>query len=370
MLTKSKLGFGLMRLPHEGDAIKIEEVKTMVDAYLAAGLNYFDTAYVYEGSEEATKKALVERHPRESFTLADKLPGWKIHKQEDVERIFNESLTRCGVDYFDFYLLHSIEAGHIEIYEKYHCFEFLKRMKEEGKIRHMGFSFHDSPELLDEVLSRHPEVEFVQLQINYLDWENGVITSRRNYEVARKHGKQIIIMEPVKGGTLAQMTPENEALFKAKRPDDSIASWALRFAASLDGVMTVLSGMSDESQMKDNLKTFTHFEPLSAQEERVIEDVRKNMLSYPTIPCTSCHYCVEGCPMKINIPELFNAYNSKKLYGRSQKYQNHYNRFTEEGHGKAKACIACGQCERVCPQHLSIINLLKDVSELFDGKGN
>ena len=250
MLSNSKLGFGLMRLPKdENGKILQDKVTQMVDAFMKAGLTYFDTAYAYAGSEESMRKALVERYPRDAFTIADKLPAWKLKSKDDVERIFNESLKLCGVDYFDFYLLHSIEESHYPTYEKYHCFDFLTKMKKQGQIKYIGFSFHDSAEFLDKVLTEHPEVDFVQLQLNYLDWENGVIQSRKNYEVARKHNKPIVVMEPVKGGTLATFPEDIEKIYKDYTPEKSIASWALRYILSKEGIMTVLSGMSNEEQM-------------------------------------------------------------------------------------------------------------------------
>ena len=367
MLSSSKLGFGLMRLPKDGDGnILQEEVTRMVDAFMEAGFTYFDTAYAYAGSEEAMKKALVERYPRDSFTIADKLPAWKLTSEADVERIFNESLKRCGVEYFDFYLLHSVEESHLPTYERYHCSEFLKEMKRQGKIRHMGFSYHDNAVLLDQILTDHPELEFVQLQLNYLDWENGVIQSRKNYETARKHEKPIVVMEPVKGGTLASFPADIEKIYKDYAPDRSTASWALRYIASLEGVMTVLSGMSDEEQMRDNLDTFGHFQLMSQEEHKLVREVTAKVLSFPTIPCTGCRYCVPGCPMQIQIPDLFTAYNSAKTYGPSSRYTTYYKSHTRDGHGTASACVGCGQCESVCPQHLEIISLLKNVSEEFD----
>ena len=367
MLSNSKLGFGLMRLPKDKQGqIKLDEVQRMVDSYMERGFNYFDTAYVYEGSEEAIRQTLVEKYPRDVYTLADKLPAWKLTCQEDVERIFQESLNRTGVDYFDFYLLHSVEKSHYPTYEKYQCFDFIQEMKKQGKIKYMGFSFHDDADFLDKVLTEHPEIDFVQLQLNYLDWENGVIQSRRNYEVARKHHKPIIVMEPVKGGTLASFSDDIERIYKDYAPQKSIASWALRYVASLDGVMTILSGMSNAQQMNDNLDTMTHFEKINDKEARLIKQVTDQVLSYPTIPCTKCRYCTPGCPMHIQIPDLFTAYNSAKMYGENRRYQTYYKDHSTGDYQPAKACIACGQCESVCPQHLEIISLLKEVSEVFD----
>ena len=367
MLSNSKLGFGLMRLPKDKQGqIKLDEVQRMVDSYMERGFNYFDTAYVYEGSEEAIRQTLVEKYPRDVYTLADKLPAWKLACQEDVERIFQESLNRTGVDYFDFYLLHSVEKSHYPTYEKYQCFDFIQEMKKQGKIKYMGFSFHDDADFLDKVLTEHPEIDFVQLQLNYLDWENGVIQSRRNYEVARKHHKPIIVMEPIKGGTLASFSDDIERIYKDYTPQKSIASWAMRYVASLDGVMTILSGMSNAQQMNDNLDTMTHFEKINNEEAKLIKQVTDQVLSYPTIPCTKCRYCTPGCPMHIQIPDLFTAYNSAKMYGENRRYQTYYKDHSTGDYQPAKACIACGQCESVCPQHLEIISLLKEVSEVFD----
>lgn len=367
MLSNSKLGFGLMRLPKDEEGhIQQDQVIRMVDAFMKAGLTYFDTAYAYAGSESSMKKALVERYPRDSFTIADKLPAWKLKNEKDVPRIFNESLELCGVDYFDFYLLHSVEESHYPTYEKYHCFEFIDEMKKQGKIKYIVFSFHDSAEFLDKVLTEHPEVDFVQLQLNYLDWENGVIQSRKNYEIARKHHKPIVVMEPVKGGTLAHFPENIEKIYKDYAPEKSIASWALRYILSKEGIMTVLSGMSNEEQMNDNLSTITHFQKINNEEEKLIQKVVKKVLSYPTIPCTACRYCVPGCPMQIQIPDLFNAYNSAKTYGSNRRYDTYYKNHTQGEHGSASQCIACGQCEGVCPQHLEIISLLQKVSKEFD----
>lgn len=367
MLSNSKLGFGLMRLPKdENGNILQDQVTRMVDSFMKAGLTYFDTAYAYAGSEESMRKALVERYPRDTFTIADKLPAWKLKSGDDVERIFNESLKLCGVDYFDFYLLHSIEESHYPTYQKYHCFEFINEMKKQGKIKYIGFSFHDSAEFLDKVLTEHPEVDFVQLQLNYLDWENGVIQSRKNYEVARKHNKPIVVMEPVKGGTLATFPEDIEKIYKDYAPEKSIASWALRYILSKEGIMTVLSGMSNEEQMNDNLSTVTNFNKINEVEEKLIQEVTEKVLSYPTIPCTGCRYCVPGCPMKIQIPDLFTAYNSAKTYGSNRRYDTYYKNHTQDEHSLASQCIGCGQCEGVCPQHLDIISLLQKVSREFD----
>ncbi len=364
-----KLGFGMMRLPEKDGKIDMERVCTMVDAYLQAGLTYFDTAYVYHGgnSERAVKEALAKRHPRESFTVATKLPAWAMKEEADRDRIFEEQLDRCGLDYFDFYLLHSIEeGGNGDTYDRLNCWEWGVEKRAQGKIKHFGFSFHGSPEYLERLLDAHPEVEFVQIQLNYVDWENPVVCSGRLYEILHERNIPMVIMEPVKGGTLASLRPELEAKYKAVHPDRSIASWALRFAASLPGVMTVLSGMSTEEQVRDNLKTFTHFEPLTDEEKAVVEDVRRTMLSVPQIGCTACRYCTDGCPMQIAIPDVFRAINTMNLYHEEFRPKNFYRSTVAQGHGRAADCIACGQCEGVCPQHLPIIQLLKDASARLD----
>ena len=364
-----KLGFGLMRLPEKDRKVDITRVSDMVDAYMKAGMNYFDTAYVYHGgnSEKAIKEALVKRYPRESFMLATKLPAWCMKNEADRDRIFNEQCERCGVDYFDLYLLHSIEDGsNGDTYERLDCFNWGLQKKAEGKIRHFGFSFHGSPAYLIKILDAHPEIEFVQIQLNYADWKNPVVRSGELYEILHSRNIPMIIMEPVKGGTLASLTPELEAMYRAVRPEASIASWALRFVGSLPGVMTILSGMSTEEQMADNIGTFSHFEPLSAEEKELVKKVTAIMLNVPQIGCTSCRYCTPGCPMSISIPDVFRAVNTMSLYGDVFRPKNFYSGIVGQGHGRASDCIGCGQCESVCPQHLPIIDLLKDASAKLD----
>ena len=363
-----KLGFGLMRLPEENGVIDMDHVCRMVDAYMSAGMNYFDTAYVYHGgrSEVAAREAIVKRYPREDFMLATKLPAWEIRKVEDVDRIFEEQLERAGVSYFDFYLLHSIEDGsNYETYEKYDCFNWGMKKKEAGQIRHLGFSFHGSPKLLEEVLDKHPEIEFVQIQLNYADWNNPVVRSGQLYQILEKRGIPIIVMEPVKGGTLANVQTELKKMFEEVRPGASAASWALRYVGSLPGVMTILSGMSTIDQINDNIATFTDFEPLSDEEQKVVEKVREIMLNIPLIGCTSCRYCCDGCPMKISIPDVFSAVNTVRLYNEQFRPQMFYNGLVQSS-GRASSCVGCGQCEGVCPQHLPIIDLMKEASEMFD----
>lgn len=366
--TMPKLGFGLMRLPETDGKIDLEQVCRMADRYMEAGLNYFDTAYVYHGgtSESAAKEAIVKRYPRERFMLATKLPAWEIKEESDVERIFNEQLERAGVDYFDFYLLHSVEDGNnYDTYVKYDCFDWCMKKKAEGKIRHFGFSFHGSPELLETILDQHPEVEFVQIQYNYLDRTNPVVRSQQLYEILSGHGIPIIVMEPVRGGMLAGFGEEIEQKLKARQPEKSIASWALRFVASQPGVMTILSGMSSEEQMADNIETFTKFEPLAEDEMKLIDEITDEILAIPQIGCTACRYCCDGCPMQISIPDVFRTINTLRRYPNDWRSKNFYSGLIERS-GKASDCIGCGQCEGVCPQHLPIISLMKEAAEILE----
>ena len=363
-----KLGFGLMRLPENDGVIDLDQVCKMVDEYLDAGMNYFDTAYVYHGgnSEKIVKEAIVKRHKRETFTVATKLPAWELKTEADRDRVFNEQLERTGAEYFDYYLLHSIEDGNnYDTYVRLDCFNWGIQKKNEGKIKHFGFSYHGTPELLEEILDKHPEVEFVQIQLNYADWDNKLVHSGKLYDILVKRNIPMIIMEPVKGGTLANMTPDLEAIFKEARPNDSVASWALRFVGSLPGVVTILSGMSNFEQLEDNIKTFTNFEPLSDDEHEIINKVVKIMLDTPLIQCTSCRYCCDGCPAKIKIPDVFNAVNTLRKFPGDMRPVFFYNGLTADG-GKASTCYKCGQCEGVCPQHLPIIKYLEEAAEKFD----
>ncbi len=371
-----KLGFGMMRMPlidKTNDAdVDVEQVSKMVDMFLEIGFTYFDTAWMYNGfnSENVVKKALVERHSRESFTLATKLHAGFINTKEDRDKIFNEQLQKTGAGYFDYYLIHGIEAGMIRKYEDLDCFGWLLDKKKEGMVRHAGFSFHDTPELLDEILTNHPEMEFVQLQINYLDWESEWVQSRACYEVAVKHGKPVIVMEPVKGGTLANLPEDAKKLFKDCDPEMSIPSWAVRFAASLENVMVVLSGMSSLEQMDNNTSYMKEFKPLSDDEKDMCFKAAEIINNQIAIPCTACSYCTEGCPMKIAIPKYFSLYNENMREDMAQKgwtvnFTN-YGNLVNSGFGKASDCIACGQCEGVCPQHLPIIENLKKVAAHFE----
>ena len=363
--TKGKLGFGLMRLPKTNEAIDVPQVCEMVDHFLAAGFTYFDTAYVYDGSEVAAKAALVDRHPRASYTLATKLHVGKCANAEEARKELETSLARTGAGYFDYYLLHALMANNVDKYEEFGLWDFVRELKANGTIRHYGFSFHDSPELLDKLLTEHPDVDFVQLQINYADWENPEVQSRACYEVARKHGKQVVIMEPVKGGALANPPEQVKALFDAAKPGASYASWALRFAASLDGVLAVLSGMSNLEQVDDNLVTMSDFQPLNDAEQKVIQQAQHILGNSAAIACTACHYCTAGCPKKIAIPEIFAAANKQLANGQKAEAAAAYAVATAEG-GKASACIHCKQCERICPQHLPITDLLGRCAAMFE----
>lgn len=366
-----KLGFGLMRLPETDGRIDIDKVAQMADAYMASGFNYFDTAYVYHGgnSEKVVKEAIVKRFPRESFTIATKLPAWFLHSPEDRDKVFQEQLDRCGVDYFDFYLLHSLEDGNnYDTYEKYDCFNWGIKKRDEGRIRHFGFSFHGTPELLVQVLDKHPEIEFVQIQLNYADWDNKIVHSGELYEILRDRNIPMIIMEPAKGGKLACLDDECAEILKAIRPDKSLASWAFRYVGSLPGIATILSGMSTPEQMEDNINTFKDFEPLSEEELAAIDKVKEIMNRVELAGCTSCKYCVEGCPMGISIPDVISAVNTKRKFPGDMRPQFFYNGLVDR-YSHASDCIACGQCEGVCPQHLPIISLMQEAVEKFESEG-
>ena len=371
---KKKLGFGLMRLPLNDSSnaadVDIEKVSRMVDSFLEQGFTYFDTAWMYNGfaSESVVKKALVERHPRESFTLATKMHSGFFDSEESREQLFRTQLEKTGAGYFDYYLLHGIEGEMLKKYEAFNCFDWILEKKNEGIIKHAGFSFHDKPEILDDILTRHPQMEFVQLQINYLDWESEWVHSRECYEVAEKHGVPVIVMEPAKGGTLSKIPDDAKALFDELDPTVSVSSWAIRFAASLPGVMVVLSGMSNEEQMLDNTGYMSDFKPLSDKEKEVCFKVADIINSQIAIPCTACSYCVEGCPQSIPIPKYFSLYNEDMRENLKEKGWtiniSNYDTLSSKA-GKASDCIACGQCEGVCPQHLTIIDYLKKVAEHY-----
>ncbi len=368
-----KLGFGMMRLPvideNGSSKIDIEQTKKMVDSFIDQGFTYFDTAWMYCNftSENAAKECLVSRHPRDSFTLATKLHVGFVESEEDRDRIFNTQLEKTGAGFFDYYLLHAIGSDSYPKYEKFHCFEWLAEKKKQGLVRHMGFSYHDDAELLDRILTEHPEVEFVQLQINYLDWESRGVQSRRCYEVATKHGKPVIVMEPVKGGTLANLPADAAELLTAARPDMSVPSWAIRFAASLPNVMTVLSGMSNMAQLEDNTSYMKELEILTDEDRALVFKVVDIINKSKTVACTGCSYCTDGCPVNIPIPKYFSLYNADIIENGDgwTAQMEYYDNLTKTS-GKASECIACGQCEGICPQKLPIIKLLKDVAKRFE----
>lgn len=373
LIKEKKLGFGCMRLPtldkSDPASFDYERIEELFDAFLEKGFTYFDTAYTYHGyhAEEAVRKTLVERHPRDSFQLATKMPLRDFKDVDDLEKIFNEQLTNCGVDFFDFYLLHNM--GH-NVYEKcrrYDAFHFVQRKQAEGKIRSVGMSFHDTPELLEEILAQYGDcLDFLQLQINYMDWEQPNIQSRRCLEIANRYHKPVIVMEPCKGGTLVNVPEAAEKLMKEYHPDASAASWAFRFAAGQEGVVRVLSGMNTMEQVEDNASTFTDFKPLSDEEYAVIAKVTEIINANTAIACTACGYCTHGCPKNIAIPQYFSLYNSMMRTTGSFSSQMVYYNNTAISHGKASDCIECGKCEQACPQHLPIRQYLKDVVEKFE----
>lgn len=366
-----KFGFGLMRLPTVGDSyteVDLNKFREMADAFIAAGGTYFDTAYPYHGgfSEQAFREVVVKRYPRDAFTVTDKMPMYLVNKEEDLQPIFDEQLQRCGVDYFDYYWLHALATGNYGKVQKTKSFEFIAQKKAEGKIKHIGFSFHDTPELLEQILTDHPEVEYVQLQLNYLDWEDSGVRAKECYEVATAHGKPVIVMEPIKGGVLAKLPEEASEVLKQHSPDLSIASWAIRFAASPENVMMVLSGMGTMEQMEDNLSYMKDFQPLDNAELKVLGKATRIIRSGIAIACTACRYCVSEskCPKDIMIPDYFAMYNDKKRYN-TMTSGIYYSNLAML-HGKASECIECGLCEKHCPQHLPIRKHLKEVAAAFE----
>ena len=364
---KKNFGFGCMRLPMQGEQVDYEECCRMVDTFLENGFNYFDTAHGYlEGkSEIALRECLVKRHPRESYILVDKLTSAFFETEEEIRPLFQKQLDICGVEYFDFYLMHAQNKDFFEKYKRCHAYETAFKLKEEGKIRHVGISFHDKPEVLDQILTEYPGIEAVQIQFNYVDYEDAGIESRKCYEVCRKHGKPVIVMEPVKGGSLVKLPEAAQKIFDSLN-GGSNASYAIRYAAGFEGIMMVLSGMSDLEQMEDNLSYMKEFQPLNEEEMKAVGKVCEIFKAQNLIPCTACRYCTEGCPQQIPIPDLFADMNGRNLY--ETWSGNWYYMVHTQNKGKASDCVECGQCEEVCPQHLEIRSLLKKVAETFEIK--
>ena len=368
--STKKLGFGLMRLPVLGgsdEAIDLEQVNQMVDHFLEQGFTYFDTAYPYHMgySERVVKSALVERHPRESFLLADKMPIFRINALEDVPATFEEQLEKTGAGYFDFYLLHAMGADRMKTVRECKAWEYLLEEKKRGRIRRLSFSFHDTPEVLDSMLTELPEAEFVQLQINYADWEDKGVQSRRCYEVAQKHGKPVIVMEPIRGGSLASEKAVFAPMLREADPEASLASWALRYVAGLPGVAIVLSGMSTLEQLQQNTALFNTMKPLTEKEQALLGKAADMLRAAGTVPCTGCKYCVEGCPAEINIPAILDLLNEYARFGSLESAKRSYG-FRTRGKGLASACVNCGQCLNVCPQHIESAVYMEKAAELFE----
>ncbi len=364
-----KLGFGLMRLPMLGEEVDIEQTKQMVDLFLKKGFTYFDTAYGYiDGkSEEAAKIALIDRYPRESFQFATKLPAWAGPKTaKEAEEMFWTSLKRTGAGNFHYYLLNNLGAERTEAFYKFGIWDFLAEQKKEGRIKHLGFSMHATADFLEEILDKHPDMEFVQLQINYSDWENSIIQSRRCYEVASKFNKPIIVMEPVKGGALAKLPQQAAEILYQANPAASAASWAVRFAASLDGVITVLSGMSTLLQMEDNISYMENFQPLTSAELATVEKVREILAGLPQVPCTDCRYCLKDCPKDIAIPGTFKTINDYLIYHDLESVKKSY-AWETSSRAKASECVGCGNCESVCPQSIAIVEELAKAAKVLEG---
>ena len=363
---KQRFGFGCMRLPMNGDEVDCQETKAMVDEFLKEGFNYFDTAHGYLNgkSELALRECLTSRYPRDKYVLTNKLSSPFFHREEDIRPFFESQLQACGVYYFDFYLMHAQGSSNYEQYQRCHAYETALKLKEEGKIRHLGISFHDTAEFLEKILNEHPEIEVVQIQFNYADYDDPAVQSRKVYETCRKHGKPVIVMEPVKGGNLVNLPPEaKQVLLDLK--GGSPASYALRFAAGFEGMMMVLSGMGNLAQMKDNLSFMKDARRLNAKEEEAIQKVCAILKGKHLIPCTACRYCVAGCPKHILIPDLFSTMNAKKLY-RDWNADYYYGSVYTVKNGKASECLKCGKCEKICPQHLPIRRLLEEVSKEFE----
>ena len=363
---EKKLGFGCMRLPMKGSEVDYDEFNKMIDYYIEHGFNYFDTAHGYIGgkSETAIRDCLSSRYKREEFILTDKLTEPYFKTKEDIKPFFENQLKWCGVDYFDYYLMHAQDRTNYKHFTKCEAYEVAKELKAEGKIKHIGISFHDTADVLDMILSEHPEIEIVQIQFNYMDYEDSGVQSKAVYEICRKYNKPVLVMEPVKGGGLVRLPDEAKKILDDLNQNLSYASYAIRFAASFDGMYKVLSGMSDLDQLKDNVSYMEEFKPLDDKEIEAVNKVKQVLKDLGGIPCTACRYCTDGCPKKISIPDLFACYNAKKQFN-DWNSSMYYGLHTKEN-GKASDCIKCGKCERVCPQHLKIRELLEEVADTFE----
>ena len=365
--VKKNFGFGCMRLPQKGEEIDYGEFNKMIDAFIERGFNYFDTAHGYHNgkSETALRDCLVSRYPRDKFILTDKLTDFFFKTEADVRPFFESQLKICGVDYFDFYLMHAQNRDNFKFFKECRAYEQALQFKEEGKIKHFGISFHDTADVLEQILTEYPQIEVVQIQLNYLDFDDPAVQSKKCYDVCRKHNKAVIVMEPVKGGNLVNL-PEGARKYFDELGNNSPASYAIRFAAGFDGVFMVLSGMSNMEQMCDNLSFMKDFKPLNEREMAVIRNVCGVFKGLNLISCTACRYCTAGCPKNISIPDLFACMNIKNLY-HSWNANFYYDIHTKDG-GKASDCIGCGKCEKACPQHLPIKKLLVSVAGEFEKK--
>lgn len=363
---KKNFGFGCMRLPMIDGEVDREQMCAMVDAFIENGFNYFDTAhgYVNGKSETALRDCLTSRYPRDKYILTDKLTNFFFKKQEDIRPLFEQQLEACGVDYFDFYLMHAQNVETFDFFKSCKAYETALELKAEGKFKHFGISFHDTADVLEQILTEYPQIEVVQMQFNYVDYDDPAVQSRKCYEVCKKYGKPVIVMEPVKGGNLANLPDDAKSIFDALQ-GGSPANYAIRFAAGFDGIMMVLSGMSDMTQMQDNINAMRDFKPLNETELAAIDKVKEVFISKNLIPCTSCRYCTAGCPKEILIPDLFACLNAKKVFN-NWNTDYYYNSVYTTRNGKASDCIKCGKCEKACPQHLDIRELLKAVAAEFD----
>lgn len=368
LFGNQKFGFGCMRLPMKNGVVDTQQMNKMVDTFLKCGFCYFDTAHGYlDGkSEAALKTCLTSRYPREHYILTDKLTNFYFKRESDIRPFFQSQLEACGVDYFDFYLMHAQGAENFTYFKNYRAYETAFALKAEGKVRHVGISFHDKAAVLEQILTEYPQIEVVQIQFNYMDYDDPAVESGKCLEVCKKHGKPVIVMEPVKGGNLANLPADAAAVLNALH-GGSPASYALRYVAGFDGIQMILSGMSSIEQMKDNLSFMNDAKPLNHTEREAVQKVRELFRSKNLIPCTACRYCTAGCPKHISIPDLFACMNAKTAF-RDWNADYYYHEVHTKRGGKASDCIECGQCEKACPQHLPIRTLLKDVEMEFEKK--